>query len=42
MGHTDPAGREKQPRPNSRLTAQRARLGLTQQEVAEALAALAG
>jgi tetratricopeptide (TPR) repeat protein len=41
MGHTDPAGREKRARPNSRLKAQRARLGLTQQEVAEALAALA-
>jgi hypothetical protein len=41
MGHTDPAGTEKPPRPNSLLRAQRARLGLTQQEVAEALAALA-
>jgi DNA-binding transcriptional regulator YiaG/tetratricopeptide (TPR) repeat protein len=41
MGHTDPAGREKRARPNCQLKAQRARLGLTQQELAEALAVLA-
>src|SRR5579864_9284492 len=41
MGHTDPVGAGKQARPNPHLKAQRARLGLTQQEVAEALAALA-
>src|SRR5260370_20130916 len=41
MGHTDPDEGRKQASPNSRLKAQRARLGLTQHEVAEALAALA-
>src|SRR5438270_6141015 len=41
MGHTDPGGQGKRARPNPHLKAQRARLGLTQQEVAEALAALA-
>jgi len=41
MGHTDPGGTGKRARPNPHLKAQRARLGLTQQEVAEALAALA-
>src|SRR3989440_10839754 len=39
MAQTDPGG-EKRARPNPHLKAQRARLGLTQQEVAEALAAL--
>src|SRR5438445_145495 len=41
MGHTGPGGTGRQVGPNYRLKAQRARLGLTQQEVAEALAALA-
>ena len=41
MGHTDPSAGRKQAGPNARLKAQRARMGLTQQEVAEALAALA-
>ncbi|TMK43361.1 MAG: helix-turn-helix transcriptional regulator, partial [Actinobacteria bacterium] len=41
MGHTDPGGTGKRARPNPHLRAQRARLDLTQQEVAEALAALA-
>src|SRR5229473_1942170 len=41
MRHTDPGGQGKRARPNPHLKAQRARLGLTQQEVAEALAALA-
>src|SRR2546426_2002550 len=41
MGHTDPGGKGKQARPNPHLKAQRARMGLTPQEVAEALAALA-
>lgn len=41
MGHTDPGDQGKRARPNPHLKAQRARLGLTQQEVAEALAALA-
>ena len=41
MGHTDPGRRGTPPRPNLHLKAQRARMGLTQQEVAEALAALA-
>src|SRR6266550_9272491 len=41
MGHTDPGGTGKRARPNPHLRAQRARLGLTQQEVAEALAVLA-
>src|SRR6267378_7039048 len=41
MGHTDPGGQGKRVRPNRQLKAPRARLGLTQQEVAEALAALA-
>src|SRR5437763_13087166 len=40
MAQTDP-GEEKRARPNLHLKAQRARMGLTQQEVAEALAALA-
>ena len=40
MAHIDPGG-QKRARPNPHLKAQRARLGLTQQEVAEALAALA-
>jgi len=41
MAHTDPGGAGRPAVPNPRLKAQRARLGLTQQEVAEALAALA-
>src|SRR5260370_31917980 len=41
MGHTDPGGQGKRARPNPHLKAQRARMGLTQQEVAEALAVLA-
>src|SRR2546427_12459149 len=40
MAHIDPGG-QKRARPNPHLRAQRARLGLTQQEVAEALAVLA-
>src|SRR6266480_2694581 len=41
MVQTDPGEREQRARPSPHLKAQRARLGLTQQEVAEALAALA-
>ena len=41
MGHADPGGQGKRARANSRLKAQRARLGLTQQEVAEAITTLA-
>src|SRR6266550_802180 len=40
MAQTDPGG-QKRARPNAHLKAQRARLGLTQQGVADALAALA-
>ncbi|TMK49951.1 MAG: hypothetical protein E6G66_08220 [Actinobacteria bacterium] len=40
MAHNEPGG-QKRARPNPHLKAQRTRLGLTQQEVAEALAALA-
>src|SRR5438105_2376343 len=41
MGHTDPGRQAKRARPNRQLKAQRARLGLTQQEVAEAITTLA-
>src|SRR6266853_1354033 len=40
-GYTEPGGTGEKGGPNLRLKARRARMGLTQQEVAEALAALA-